>query len=130
MNDQFKKLLTALITGEELQYKATNSNRWYTIDLADALIRLSYCTKSDNLEDCMRVKPNVIMIGSHEVPEPLRVAPKMGGLYYVALTCGVLEDQHWVNNPSERSWLNNGICHTTKAAAHIHYEALISFTKA
>lgn len=75
-----------------------------------------------------RLKPRTININGFEVPEPVRVAPNEGTLYFVLELPDVFEN-HWNGVPEEISWLQAGLIHLTREAAEKHAEALLSFTK-
>lgn len=78
-----------------------------------------------------RRKPEVITINGIEVPEPMRVAPVVGTVFYIVdlsqpcmWHCG-----RWHDSPHQRYLLSIGICHLTVEALRKHAEALLSFTK-
>ena len=81
-----------------------------------------------------RRRPRTITINGNQVPEPLRVAPEVGTLYYVAnLLHAALQ-----NDPKPRTWngsstdfaaLRAGIVHLLKYNAAQHSTALLSFTQ-
>lgn len=78
-----------------------------------------------------RRKPRTININDHEVPEPMRVKPKIGE-DYVYPDFG--DDEmygcyKWRNDKVDINYFNNGLCHTTKEAAIAHAKALLSFTE-
>ncbi len=77
-----------------------------------------------------KIKPRTININGYEVPEPMRVSPEEGEVYYVVC----LPDSHitkytFCNGHPETTWLSQGLLHKTKKAAELHLEALLSFTK-
>lgn len=72
--------------------------------------------------------PLFILINGFEVPEPMRVAPAMGTLYWIVHLAAPY-DSHWDGLVSGTRILNSGRCHLTKEAAELHTTALLSFTK-
>jgi hypothetical protein len=78
-----------------------------------------------------RRKPRTITINGIEVPEPLRVAPPSGTIYYVAMPCNANSyvDWTWFDDRSDIAALAQGMAHATRDAAEIHGNALNGFTK-
>ena len=78
-----------------------------------------------------RRKPRTININGFEVPEPLRVAPKLGTVYYMpwlpseTLITGIC----WANDEYDNRMLSRGLVHLTEKAAALHAQALLSFTQ-
>ena len=59
-----------------------------------------------------------------EWPEPMRVAPAEGTLYWCACTRGV-SDMRWTNHSVDCELLKAGVCHLTEEAAQQHRKALV-----
>ena len=78
-----------------------------------------------------RVKLKTIRIGEYDVPEPMREIPARGTTYYVVNTVAPESPEWytWVGDTSDIGWFNRGILHSTRDAAVLHAEALLSLTK-
>ena len=78
-----------------------------------------------------RRKPRTIRIGAFDVPEPLRVAPAVGTLYFVAdpSDLQLTHSFSWANTGDAALWLARGLAHLSPEAARMHAEALLSFTQ-
>lgn len=79
-----------------------------------------------------RRKPRTIKIGSHEVPEPMRVEPKIGQEFWMPdLTSPFFSVicRGWAGYTDEKMWLQRGIIHLSKEACEAHARALLSFTE-
>ena len=77
-----------------------------------------------------RRKPRTININGYEVPEPIRVEPKLRAFYYVVSTESAEPiRQVWDGLTCEHRWFYRGLIHSTKEAAEIHLKALLSFTQ-
>lgn len=78
-----------------------------------------------------RFKPRTIRIGDMEVPEPMRVAPNVGDVYWVVdlMAQELCTELAWNGDDPERRWLSIGVCHVTKKAAIQHAKALIALTE-
>lgn len=76
-----------------------------------------------------RRKPRTIRIGKFDVPEPMRVAPNPGDVYWVAdpATENVYL-QRWDDDVTDNRRFSRGLCHATREAAELHARALISLT--
>lgn len=121
----YAEILRAIADGEQIQTKLEGEwiDRSYPMALQDiSLNRVD--------QGSIRIKPKTIRIGEYDVPEPLRVAPEIRATYYVPSFYNHtnFSEYHWVNDGNDRSWLKNGMCHSTKAAAQLHSKALISLT--
>jgi hypothetical protein len=76
--------------------------------------------------------PRMININGHEVPEPLRVKPNFGDLYYfpeLSMPSDACENCDWEDDETDNERLIAGICHSTQEAAIAHAKALLSFTQ-
>jgi hypothetical protein len=77
-----------------------------------------------------RRKPQTIKIGEHEFPMPMREAPALGAMYWVA---GPTQSEYafqdsWSDDFVDRFWLQRGLCHSTREAALQHAKALIAIS--
>ena len=74
-----------------------------------------------------RRKPKTIRIGERDVPEPMTEAPEMESTFF-AVNFSYYEgffETSWDGCDIDQLLLKSGTCHTTKAAAKAHAEALI-----
>ena len=78
-----------------------------------------------------RIRPNTIRIGEYDVLEPMREMPALGTTYYVVDTITPKSPRKytWVGDTSDIGWLNRGILHSTRDAAVLHAQALLSLTE-
>lgn len=77
-----------------------------------------------------KIKHKTININGYEVPEPIRVRPREGELYYIPyLTDSKVQTFKFAESITTSRWLKEGLLHKTKEAAELHLEALLSFTK-
>jgi hypothetical protein len=123
-----REVLEALLAGETL------------VDVADSGISIRFNgtnildQESDEQETiCLfdwKIKPKTININGYEVPEPIRVKPRVGDIYYTAsLTNEMIDSYFFADDTIDNRWLRQGLLHKTKEAAELHLEALLSFTK-
>lgn len=84
-------------------------------------------SKSDHY-DWYRSGP---VVNGFVIPEPMREAPAAGTHYYLVNTAHPRSPQWriWEGTEHELELLRLGLCHLEKEAAHIHLEALVSFTR-
>lgn len=78
-----------------------------------------------------RRKIKTIRIGEYDVPEPLRVAPKIGTYFYFP-SLGSEKQYDEINYDGcsyDKRILSSGMMHLTREAAELHAKALISLTK-
>ena len=77
-----------------------------------------------------RRKPKTININGFKVPEPMRVRPDAGAIYYYPnLTSNGERTYAWVGDEIDEHCFKAGMCHLTREAAELHGDALKSFTK-
>jgi len=78
-----------------------------------------------------RRKPRTININGHEVPEPVRDAPRFREEYFIVDTWNdeIVDSYHWNDDEADRRLLKRGIIHLTREAAEAHAKALLSFTE-
>ena len=79
--------------------------------------------------DEYRLKPLLIDINGHQVPEPVREPLQMGQKYWVADVTKWDDEWYWNDDNRDNLWLERGLIHLTKEAADIHIAALLSFTQ-
>lgn len=74
-----------------------------------------------------RRKAKTITIGGIEVPDPMRVAPKVGDRYYTLNTArtALYDLFSWDDHGFDRAALKRGMCHKTKESAIAHAHAII-----
>lgn len=79
----------------------------------------------------LKTKQKTININGFYVQEPLRIAPDIGTVIFLASTNCTIGNNYanWVNNSVNFEWLKKGIVHLTRGAAQKHIDALLSFTK-
>lgn len=134
-------MFKALLAGETLVLSSTKS-----LDAPDKLT--IYMTESGVLSKslglyCMQdifqnpslfeIVPKTIDINGFEVPAPLRTAPRIGETYwtfelYRGVT-SIISYYTWDNDPGDKRIFKLGLVHSTREAAELHAEALLSFTK-
>lgn len=123
-----REVLEALLAGETLVdlYDAKITRR---LD-GDSIIDENFIRENAIALLDWKIKPKTININGYEVPEPIRVKPRVGDIYYIAsLTSGIVQSYFFGDNTIETRWFNQGLAHKTREAAELHLEALLSFTK-
>lgn len=104
-----EEIKAALIAGETL-VSDIGSER----SLDDIVGHMSSSTK-------WKIKPRTITVNGVEVPEPLRVEPKLNDMVWAIYSDGPLECSY---SDAFTIEFNNGAIHSTKEAAQAHYDAL------
>ena len=80
--------------------------------------------------DRIRKKPKTININGYEVPEPIREEPNCNDVVWVtSVVNDEIQSVQWYGMEVDYKNLKNGLLHTTKEAAQMHREALLSFTR-
>lgn len=122
----FAHILTAIGEGKEIEHLIGGS--WITLSGGDTLVRIvTGVVKPARF----RVKP--LTINGHAVPEPMRVAPAEGAIYWMPIIAKPTEfasGKRWDGDIFDNARLQRGLCHSTREAAEAHAKALISFTEA
>lgn len=120
---EYAHILRALADGKQGQLRIAGA--WGSCQASEILLAIY----NGEPPDVFRIKPETIDINGHEVPAPLRVAPKIGDLVYVpnVFTVQLCQWMTWDGAPSE--FLDRGIFHSSKEAAIAHARALLSFTE-
>ena len=70
-----------------------------------------------------RRKPQTIMLGEYEVPEPCREVPETGQKVWAIHPINRVEPFTWYNSKACHDALESGFVHLTEEAAEKHYEA-------
>ena len=120
--------MRAWLDGEMLEYRPVDSNlKWHKVKLASECSGLPFLF-DDSFE--YRIKPRTISIGEYDVPEPCRVKPWHGTIYYVADLDFPLEPDkyRWSEVGLDNTRLEQGRVHLTSEAAIIHAKAILSLT--
>jgi len=127
MTHQYKHVLQAIIDGHTIQWQHQDGT-WIDQIYAEVLSDLAKWVYHPHR---YRVKTKTITIGTFEVPEPVREPLERGQGYYLADTAsddGVTK-WYWDGGDTDNIWLKRGLIHLDEGAAHLHAEALLSFTK-
>jgi len=122
-----REILEALLAGETLVdlYDDKMTRRLYGDRIID---QNSLSGDSIALLD-WKIKPRTININGYEVPEPIRVKPRLGDKFYtVYLSAGTVECFTFDDSMTCNRWFNQGLAHKTREAAELHLKALLSFT--
>lgn len=73
-------------------------------------------------------KPKTITIvcngKTYELPEPMRVAPKLGESYFMDTQDGFVDESAWVNDAYDVKRLEQSRCHATREAAQAWVDAM------
>ena len=127
----YAEILRAIADGEEIQFRSAGT--WCDQSLETTLQEIA---DEDYPPECYRVKPNVVMINGHEVPEPLKELPlEDGAMVYwpwFGIGSNILVSSLDVGlSPCLllEKLLALGLLHATEEAAAAHAAALVSFTK-
>ena len=118
-----RKWLDKYLNGVELDY--SSGGQWHKF------------TKITNLnifnERIFSFRDSIkyININGFEVPEPLKLHPDVGEKYYGVHISDteLFGEWTWVGDNLDSRWLTRGLCHSTKEAAILHAQALLSFTR-
>lgn len=128
-----REVLEALLAGETL---VDVNDKEVTLRFdGDTLVATnSYYRCAESVEDVYlldwKIEPRTININGYEVPEPIRVKPRLGDKFYtVYLSAGTVECFTFDDSVTSNRWFNQGLAHKTREAAELHLEALLSFTK-
>lgn len=80
-----------------------------------------------SLNGGFRRKPQVIRVGRHTFPRPIRERPRKGDVYwYVGMSQGehYVCSTYWQHYDEDYGRLNKSVCHLTEAAAQAHADTL------
>lgn len=140
-----KEMMLALLAGERLVGIDERSVNEYWLDKQDGRIYYRN-TKEDTFPckcngiptfDKLQVKPKTININGIEVPEPVRELEERSLCYWAPNFGGPAENPvvnffvapGWDSSYQIRKYQAMGFVHSTKEAALLHREALLSFTQ-
>jgi len=121
LTENQREILQALLDGRDIEATDVN-NKFYDVTTFEGFIsNTAYFRK-------IRIKPRTILVNGVEVPEPMKVKPEEGTLYYIA-TPYPESPVTWVYDKFDEDYFNAGICHSTPEAAALHWEAMIKPSK-
>lgn len=133
MKNPYHTTLVAIAEGKRIEWHGLGIHAEWIVQDSAQVLRDIACRR--DLPERYRVAPEIININGFKVAGPLREAPAVGSMYYVA-NLGVLGDEdfyqgpyQWTGDQVDGFTLAAGIVHTTAQAAKAHSEALLSFTK-
>lgn len=114
----FAEVLRWIANGEEVEVRICGSG-WRHIPHSKVLPYI--CVDAATPEN-FRLKRKTIKIGDVEVPEPMRTAPEIGcECYLVDLISGVSPGNipmfNWTGESCYNSWLQAGLCYTSREDA-------------
>ena len=123
----FAEILHAIADGKEIQF-LDDQNNWH---LKNPCLVFDDIVAGRFNPNRYRVKPNVIHINGHEVPEPIKEIPSSATTYYFPNfdDCFSYATSTWTEHELDYFRLNNGLIHLTREAAILHASALLSFTR-
>lgn len=103
---------------ERWEWRDINTNRFVTCNQHP----------SWNVNCGFRRKPQVIRVGRHEFPEPIKEAPEEGTVYWTIEADGwngfYVEHYKWLQNGEDESCIRQGLIHLTEASAQAHANVL------
>ena len=134
MKSPYHTTLAAIAEGKRIEWHNLGIHaEWVEQDSAQVLRDIAYRRYPP---ERYRVTPEIININGFKVAGPLREAPAVGSMYYVAKLWVIGDDvrsyhgpYQWAGDQADGLMLDAGIVHTTAQAAKAHSEALLSFTK-
>lgn len=115
--------LRAIADGEPMEnweYHSKNCTEWVRVYPGDVS---KFIADPDIF--FIRRKPRTIRIGDMDVPEPMRIAPAIGSLYWLVSAASGSTCFTWLDSALDKCWLSFGVIHTTEEAAEQHRRALI-----
>jgi len=74
------------------------------------------------------IKPKMMIVNGFEVPEPMRLLPAIGSLYFTPYikNCVQPDEIEYEGDKLDLMWISLGICHSTKDAAIAHAKAMLN----
>lgn len=115
------EILRAIADGEKVQYRHFSSPlEWKSHDNEDTVLCWKLLAGSDIYE--WRIAPKTIKIGDCEVPEPCRVAPKVGQEFWAVNPFAGPQQFTWDGSKEDHHALKSGFVLLTKEAAEKHCE--------
>ena len=121
-------ILRAIADGEQIQITSPHvTGQWSDIGPNCVLENMSSLRK----DVLYRIKPQTILINGMEVPEPIKVKPKKGDVVFVVHLADAIQATKWTwaDDAIDNRAFKRGLCHSTRQAAFIHCQALLSFTQ-
>lgn len=103
---------------ERWQCRTHGHLEWTKLD--KAVVKYQHPTWRTDFE--YRRSPKTIRIGEFEVPEPMRITPKMGSRYYSAVCTDATYT--WENDLVDQAILAAGLLHDNQEAAITHHNAM------
>jgi hypothetical protein len=119
LTENQREILQALLDGKEIEFFARD---WMEVQTTGELLTAFYNNRQ------VRIKPRTIIVNGVEVPEPMKVKPEYGTIYYVARPAST-DGIPWYDDGFDNSHLSAGVCHSTPEAATLHWEAMIKPSK-
>lgn len=117
LTENQREILQALLDGKDIEVMSSTGD-FYEIDTVSQFFTSSY------FGHALRVKPRTIVVNGVEVPEPIKVKPACGTMFYTAAPNPGLSFK-WFDDGCDNEYFNAGICHSTPVAAALHWEAMI-----
>lgn len=133
MKSPYHTTLVAIAEGKSIEWHSLDIPAEWVVQDSAQVLRDIACRRY--VPECYRVEPEIININGFKVAGPLREAPAVGSMYYVAKLWVLGDDDfyhgpyQWAGDQADGFTLAAGIVHTTAQAAKDHSEALLSFTK-
>lgn len=124
----YAQVLRWIADGESIQADSNYDGHFLNVTCTKTLLEgIAEGRASD--PDRFRLKPRTITINGHEVPEPMRVAPKWIAGYYMPdlIDSTYVATSYWGDDKYDEERLARGLCHLTREAAEAHARALLSF---
>lgn len=119
-------ILRAIADGDEVQWQDRHGQWKY---------QAVETTLTEVADECYepsryRVKPKVIVINGVFVPVPMKEAPEVNTVVFIADPCNsnLFVEFHTGGGMLSKKKFDTGLCHSTEEAAVIHTKALLSFT--
>jgi hypothetical protein len=122
---KYAAILRAIASGQAIERKSPVSQQWGTCSHDEALRHIY----AETPHSALRVKPAIIRIGDVEVPEPMRVAPTPGVIYFPLYLGGgelVVGRESWYGDAVDHNYLQRGLCFATEEGAQAAAKAIIA----
>lgn len=121
LTENQREILQAVLDGKDIRSTDIYS-RFYDVTTYEEFIVNAFYSRR------IEVKPRTITVNGIEVPEPMKVRPEEGTLYYTSST-NPEQFLKWRGDNFDETCFNDGICHSTPEAATLHWEAMIAPSK-
>jgi hypothetical protein len=123
LDDDARAIFAAIARGEDVELEWKDERGWWPV--AANIMYYAGCK--------LRLKQRTININGYEVPEPMRVEPKIGSNYYLVYFFwegdGENFQSQWKDSIFDKRMFRAGMCHAKKESAVLHSKALRSFTE-